>query len=97
MDRSKKQVILNSNTRYNKTYEGGNKMRDGKARPQFTRDSLQEMSDRDLSSAENALERRISTMRRDNQKTLECEIELCYLQDEIFRRGKMVKQFRRKS
>jgi hypothetical protein len=93
----KQQVVLNSKTRYNKTYEGGNQMRDESVKPQYTRDTLQEMSDRDLSSAENTLERRIFSMRRESKKTYECEIELCYVQDEIFRRSKQHNKFRRKS
>ena len=94
----KQQVVLNSKTRYNSTYEGGNQMRDEKFKPRYTRDTLQELSDRDLSSAENSLERRISAMRRENKKTYELEIELCYVQDEIFRRSKQnSNKFRRKS
>ena len=96
MSRSK-QVVLNSQTRFNNTYDGGNQMRE-ETKPQYNRDVLQQMSDRDLSSAENSLELRISAMRRENKKTYELEIELCYVQDEIFRRSKQnSNKFRRKS
>ena len=55
----------------------------------YTRDVLQKMSDKDLSYAENTLIRSISKLRKSDQKTHDTEVELCYVQDEIFRRSKM--------
>ena len=95
MSRSK-QVVLNSQTRFNNTYDGGNQMRE-ETKPQYNRDVLQQMSDRDLSSAENTLVRRISALRRENKKTYDQEVELCYVQDEMFRRSSMATNKRRKS
>ena len=92
---SRKQVVLNSQSRYN-THEGANQMRE-EVRAQYTRDVLQQMSDRDLSSAENTLIRKISSLRKESRKTYEQEIDLCYVQDEIFRRSSMASSKRRRS
>lgn len=96
---SNKQVVLSSKKRYNDAMKdsGGNKVRDDNLSQtmNYTRDILEKMSDRDLSQAEHNLERRISSLRRENSKTQPQEVELCYVQDEIFRRFKIKSSNRR--
>ena len=96
---SNKQVVLSSKKRYSDAMNdsGGSKVRDDNLSQtiNYTRDILEKMSDRDLSQAEHNLERRISSLRRENSKTHPQEVELCYVQDEIFRRFKIKSSNRR--
>tara|TARA_B100000123_G_scaffold264945_1_gene235493 strand:+ start:66 stop:368 length:303 start_codon:yes stop_codon:yes gene_type:complete len=86
---TKKQVVLSSNKSL-KSGTGGYPMAsDENENTNFTRDKLQKMSDKELSYAENTLIRTISKLRKSDEKTIDSEVELCYVQDEIFRRSKM--------
>jgi hypothetical protein len=53
---------------------------------QYTRDTLQTLSENEVRQAEKDLKREISSVRSRNKNTYELEIELCYVQDEINRR-----------
>ena len=83
-----KQVVLSSNKSLNSGTGGYPVANDENEKTSYTRDVLQKMSDKELSYVENTLIRSISKLRRTDEKTHETEVELCYVQDEIFRRSK---------
>ena len=86
---TRKQVVLSSNKSLNSGTGGYTVANAENENTSFTRDKLQKMSDKELSYVENTLIRTISKLRKSDQKTHTTEVELCYVQDEIFRRSKM--------
>ena len=92
-----RKVVLSSKNRYSNAREVGDTPTRNDEIPQYSRDILQQMSDRDLSNAENSLERRIFFLRKESSSTYGHEVELCYVQDEIGRRSRMSGSYKRKS
>ena len=86
---TKKRVVLSSNKSLNNGTGGSPMANDENTNACYTREKLQEMSDKDLSFVESSLIRTISRLRKASEKTLDTEVELCYVQDEIFRRSRM--------
>lgn len=84
-----KRVVLSSHGKFNIQETGESQVNTEEYEVRYTRDILQAMSDKDLISAEKTIERTISSVRRSKGKAYSYEVELCYIQDELFRRASM--------